>query len=83
MDHIDPERDYSNDRVVSLDNGNKIHIRRHNPYGLWRISYERGPVPQKLTGEYTEFRLALRDVEMYLEQIKREAVEIQVQKKGK
>ena len=42
-----------NERVLELKTGNKIYLRREDPYGLWSISFERGRVPSALTGMYT------------------------------
>lgn len=49
-----------NKRTLTLPNGNKVHFERHDPYGLWTMHYDKGPMPDHLTGDYTSF-LKARD----------------------
>ena len=53
-------------RTVTLSNGNKIHFERTDPYGLWSVHYDKGPMPSHLTGSFTSFAKALDAVENYL-----------------
>lgn len=59
------------DRTFELEN-NVLHVRRADPYGFWTCSYERGPVPQELSGSYTSFYEAEKAVLSYLERKKKE-----------
>lgn len=53
-------------RVLDLEDGQKVHFRATNPYGLWSIHFNKGQLPEKLKGEYTSYEYALRDVLTYL-----------------
>jgi len=59
------------DRTFNVGD-NVIHVRRLDPYGFWHCSYERGPVPEVLSGAYTSFDQAEKAVLGYLETKKRE-----------
>lgn len=61
-------------RVLELEDGQKIHIKSTNPYGLWKINFNKGQLPDKLKGEYTSYEYALRDVTLYLNQKERKLV---------
>lgn len=76
--YIDYKKDLSSERSVSLDNGNKLFIRKYDPYGFWRISYEHGQLPQKLLGQYTIFELALEDAKKYVAEKGLGVVDVQV-----
>jgi hypothetical protein len=65
-----------NVRLIRLDNDNIIKFERKDPYGHWFISYNRGQLPEELTGAYTSFDIAKRDVDRYLLEKKRTAVEV-------
>jgi hypothetical protein len=58
-------KDLPNVRTYDVGN-NKINITRHDPFGFWRISYQRGAVPSQLDGQYTSIEEARRAVEAYL-----------------
>ena len=53
-------------RSLTLDNGNTMYVKRFNPYGLWRVNYDKGSVPDVLSGEYTSFDEAMKDITRYL-----------------
>lgn len=75
---FDPEvsdKDLSNDRVLELKNGNKVHIKKQDPYGFWRVSMERGQIPDTLKGEYTSANEAEKAVRHYLMNDHRRTVE--------
>jgi hypothetical protein len=55
-----------NQRTLTLPSGNKIHFERTDPYGLWSVHYDKGPMPSHLTGSFTSFARALDAVEHYL-----------------
>lgn len=62
QDHLDSLR------TINLTNGNKINLKRNDPYGFWSVHYERGQVPAQLQGLYTESEIALQAVKAYIEQ---------------
>lgn len=53
-------------RKIVMSNGNFVWIECRDPYGFWYISLEKGKLPDKLTGSYTTFDMALRDVNQWL-----------------
>ena len=57
-------------KVIEIGN-NKIIMRRTDPYGLVSIAFERGTLPDNLTGSYTSFDHAMRDVEAYINRKKK------------
>lgn len=73
-DHVG-EKDLSGHRIWILDNGNKIHFVKHDPYGFWTLNYDKGTVPIRLTGQYTSFPEASRHALAYLTEIERTVVD--------
>lgn len=67
----DGDKDLSNERVVILEDGGKLHVKRHDPYGFWRINWDKGRLPAALDQQYTEFSYALKDIEKYLSEVNR------------
>lgn len=61
---IEPTKDIPNRRVV--DNTPYI-LTRKDPYGFWFVSVEKGNIPQFLTGSYTTYEEAKKNVLIYLE----------------
>ena len=61
------------DRTFEVGN-NVLHVRRKDPYGFWTCSYEKGPVPQELSGAYTSFYEAEKAVLSYLNAKGREVI---------
>lgn len=51
---------------IELEDGQVVHIVSSNPYGFFKIHFNRGQVPEYLNGQYTEFDYAKRDVLRYL-----------------
>ncbi len=45
---------------------NVVHIKCEDPYGFWKISLEKGQLPERLKGSYTTFDQALREVNRWL-----------------
>lgn len=62
----DGDKDLSNERIVILEDGGKLHVKRHDPYGFWRINWDSGRLPAVLDQQYTEFAYALKEIEKYL-----------------
>lgn len=55
-------------RFVTLENGNKIHIKRTEPHGFWKINYDKGQIPISLQGLYTSYNTALNAVTQYVKE---------------
>lgn len=62
------DKDLSKHRIVELDNDNKIHLERRDPYGLIAVWLEKGQFPAKsqLNGHFTTWDLAYKAVEGYI-----------------
>ena len=77
-----------NVREVELKTGNKIILKREDPFGFWYFHYERGPVPKQLTGAFTTVTLAERALTHFIESTafeigaKEEVPELQTKKVG-
>lgn len=56
------------EKVVEMENGNKVKFTAGPRYPFWRISFERGGVPAKLSGQYQYFDDAYNAVKRYLEE---------------
>lgn len=52
---------------IELESGNKAIIKQSQPDGFWRIHYERGELPEKLSGGYTTAEYAARAVKTHIE----------------
>ena len=66
QEHVSVEKDLSNVRVIELNNGNKINIKRNDPYGFWTVHYEKGQIPKALMGNFTSYELARKQVMSHL-----------------
>lgn len=62
---FDPEKDSPSTRSIDLGN-NKINLTREDPYGFWRISFDRGAVPVSLSGSFTTLDKALGAAKTYM-----------------
>lgn len=63
IDHIESD---PNKRTLHLTNGNKVHVERQDPYGFWYVHYDKGPMPDQMTGAYTTYDQAEKAVVSYL-----------------
>lgn len=52
-------------RVFELDNGVVINARQTDPFGFWKLSYQKGATPEALKGQYTTFEYAKVAVKDY------------------
>lgn len=64
---VKSEKDYADERSLILDNDNKMHIKRTDPYGFWYMNLDKGCVPDELRGAYTSFDIAYKEAKKYLE----------------
>jgi len=53
-------------RTYEMGTGTKAFIKKTPPHGFWVISFERGNIPDVLSGQYTEFRTAHQALTGYL-----------------
>ena len=56
------------EKVVEMENGNKVRFTAGPRYPFWRISFDKGGVPEKLSGQYQYFDDAYRAVDRYLKE---------------
>jgi hypothetical protein len=38
--------------TIELENGNKVHYKRHPRYGTWSVNFDKGGIPESLSGEW-------------------------------
>lgn len=62
-----PSNDLAGIRTVTLSNGSKLHMKREDTFNFWTINYDKGQVPESLSGRYTSMDEALRGINIYLE----------------
>lgn len=55
----------SKKRVFELENGNKLHAVQSDPYGFWALHLDKGQLPERFQGQYTNFDAVVKDVERY------------------
>lgn len=75
--YTDPMKDLTSERAVHLNNGQKINLKRHDPYGFWTMHWDHGTMPDKYTGQYTLFDYAMNDLKKYLSDKKLEVMKIE------
>jgi len=69
--------DMTRERLVVLDSGQKLVVQATDPYGLWHISSERGPVADELKDQkFTEFEYALDRIRRWAADKKAKVVEV-------
>lgn len=73
MDDLQGEHDLSRHRVIEIKDRvgnviNKVNLNRHDPFGHWKATLEKGTFPEAspLHGVYTMLDLAERDVYAYI-----------------
>ncbi len=59
------DKDLSKTRVFDLENGNKLIAKQTDPYGFWRLSLEKGTLPQWLDQSFNEWGQVLKAVDRY------------------
>ena len=52
--------------TVPLENGNKLHYKRHPRYGTWSVNFDKGGIPDSLAGEFLSLQDLKAKVEYYL-----------------
>ncbi len=71
----DPNRDYSRVRTIEVE-GNRINLTQTDPYGHWFISWDKGKLPERLSGAYTSYPLAREAILNHLENTGRKVIKI-------
>lgn len=74
LDH-DTDKDLASVRIFQLDN-NKVIVEKDHQYGFWSIKFEKGRMPDKLTGMYTSFSEAEKAVKSWLDMKNKEVREV-------
>ena len=66
IDELVGPNDVTSTREILLDNGNKLLLRRQDPYGFFSFSLSRGNLPEWMLGSFTNLRDAEKAVQQYL-----------------
>lgn len=66
MDEIKGANDAPDFYKIELNGGNSIIIYKDEIFPFWKIKYEKGLTPNKLSGSFTSLTLAQRAVDQYL-----------------
>lgn len=56
-----------NTHSVLLENGNKLHFKKHRRHGSWSVNFDKGGIPASLAGEWTNLRELKDKAYAYLE----------------
>lgn len=51
---------------LDLENGNKVHFKKHPRYGSWSVNFDKGGIPSSLEGEFLSLDELKRKVNYYL-----------------
>lgn len=62
-----------------LEDGNKILMKRKNPYGFLYMELLEGQLPDKYTGAYTTIEAAMESANIYKDERKRALQELKTQ----
>lgn len=54
-------------REMELENGGKVYFKTHPVHPFWKINFDSGAVPPKLSGWYQHYDDAVRAVQHYVE----------------
>lgn len=52
--------------TVELENGNKLHYKKHPRYGTWSVNFDKGGLPAYLEGQWQSLDDLKVKVEYYL-----------------
>lgn len=69
------DKDLSSVRTFQLDN-NKVIVTKEDPFGFWSIKFEKGRLPDDLSGHFTSFDKAEKAVNVWLERKNRDVKEV-------
>jgi len=54
-------------KTIELENGNKVNFTAGPKHPFWTISFEKGGIPEELSGMYTDLDKAIHAVKRYVE----------------
>lgn len=54
------------DRIITLSNGSKLHIKRGGRFGYYTVNYDKGQVPKSLQGNFTTLHDIMVAIQNYL-----------------
>lgn len=69
------DKDLASVRTFQLDN-NKVIATKEDPYGFWTIKFERGRVPDELSGHFTTFQQAEKMVMAWIAKKNKDVKEV-------
>jgi hypothetical protein len=69
------DKDLASVRTFQLDN-NKVIVTKEDPYGFWSIKFEKGRLPNDLSGHFTSFDHAEKAVQLWLARKDRDVKEV-------
>lgn len=52
--------------TLELENGNKVHFKQHPRYGTWSVNFDKGGIPDILSGEFQFLNELKEKVAYYL-----------------
>lgn len=58
-------KDIPNQRIIELENGNKLYLKRVDPHGFIYLNLERGQLPEHYKGAYTDWGMARQAAAKY------------------
>lgn len=61
------DKDLSRVRILELSSGNKAIFEASDPFGFWKVYFNRGKTPDILNGEFTDYYHARRTFDGWLE----------------
>lgn len=53
-------------RYIQVDDNQKIWFKREGPFSFWKVNFNKGRIPKKLSGMFTDFDKAYNAVSNYL-----------------
>jgi hypothetical protein len=68
LEQLNLAEENSKEKVIDMTNGNAIRMTRHDPFGLITLSLNKGQLPEKYRGFYTDWRSARKAVDFYLDE---------------
>lgn len=66
----------SKKRLFELENGNKLWAVQSDPFGFWALHLDKGQLPERFQGQYSNWDAVIKDVERYQTLRKMAVVEV-------
>lgn len=67
FDNHASDRDLDTNRVIVVNSGERVTVRKDNQYGFWTLHLEKGQLPARYRGKYTSYSDAKKDLVIYLQ----------------